>query len=359
MNSQEDQLYPIELSLNRVKKTWGGWPGKIGEIWSLSCYPHESLALNGILTGRRLREIIGEFQQKLLGRDIELDPREPFPLLLKFISTVKDLPIRVHPDDAYTLENRLPMVGRNKIIYILGVKPGAKIYSGFREKTDEKTVMETVNKGSLRDLMNSVSVKPGEVYTVPPGRVHAVGKGVALLEIQRHSGLSFRFSDQDDKRRKESADPCQPEEALKIVDLNPISPKPIPKITIKSGNNRVEWLGLTPNFFLRKLSIRDPLELCLKGNRFLVYTGLRGMGWLRWGLSDSSIFIQPGQSILVPAVPEDLLFESEDGLEVLESSVPDLMGETIEQMVGYGIEGDKIAGLGGEDYEKIIKEFVV
>lgn len=358
MNSQEDQLYPIELSLSRVKKSWGGWPGKIGEIWSLSCHPHESLALNGILAGRRLREIVGEFQQKLLGRDIELDPREPFPFLIRFISTLEDLSIQVHPDDAYTLENRLPMVGRDKILYILGVKPGAKIYCGFSEKTDEKTVMEAVNKGLLRDLMNSVSVKPGEVYTVPSGRVHAIGKGVALLEIQRHSGLTFRFSDQDDKRTKEGADPCQPEEALKITDLNPVSPKPIPGITIKSGNNRVEWLGLTPDFFLRKLSVRDPLELCLKGNRFLVYTGLRGTGWLRWGLSDSSIFIQPGQSILVPAVPEDLLFESRDGLEVIESSVPDLMRETIEQMVGSGIEPGGIAGLGGEDYEKIIKDFV-
>ena len=181
MNSQEDQLYPIELSLNRVKKAWGGWPGKIGEIWTLSCHPHESLALNGFLSGRKLREIVGEFQQKLLGKDIELDPREPFPLLLKFISTAKDLSIQVHPDDAYTLENGLPMVGRDKMIYILNVKPGAKIYSGFKESANEMMVLEAANEGSLRNLMNPISVKPGAVYTVPARRIHSIGKGVALL----------------------------------------------------------------------------------------------------------------------------------------------------------------------------------
>jgi len=120
----------------------------------------------------------------------------------------------------------------------------------------------------------------------------------------------------------------------------------------------MEWLGMTPNFILRKLYVRDPLELSLNGNRFLVYTGLKGMGWLRWGLSDISILIQPSQSILIPAIPEDVLFESENGLELLETSVPDLTGDTIEQMISLGIQPESIAGLGGEDYGKILKECI-
>ena len=154
MNSQDDQLYPIELSLSRVKKAWGGWPGKIGEIWSLSCHPYESLALNGILSGQSLREIVGEFQQKLLGKGFELDPREPFPLLLKFIASTKDLSIQVHPHDAYTLEEGLPKVGRDKIFYIINVKPDAKIYYGFNDRTDKKKVIEKFNEGSLHQIMN-------------------------------------------------------------------------------------------------------------------------------------------------------------------------------------------------------------
>jgi hypothetical protein len=106
---------------------------------------------------------------------------------------------------------------------------------------------------------------------------------------------------------------------------------------------------------LRKLYIRDSLEITLNGNRFLVYTGLKGTGYLRWGLSDIYILIQPGQSILIPAIPEDLLFKSEDGLEILETSVPDLSGDTIEQMIGMGIQPERITGLGGEDYSRILR----
>jgi len=68
--------------------------------------------------------------------------------------------------------------------------------------------------------------------------------------------------------------------------------------------------------------------------------------------------VQLSKSILIPAVPEDLLFKSKDGLELLETSVPDLTGETIEQMISLGIQPDRIAGLGGEDYVKILKECV-
>ena len=358
MNYKDVQLYPIELSLNRVKRSWGGWPGRIGEIWSVSCYPYESLALNGILAGQRLRELVGDFQQRLLGQNIELDPREPFPFLLRFISSVKDLSIEVHPDDAYALENGLAMVGRDKMFYILTARPGAKLFLGFKDKTSEKAVLASVNQGTLRQLMNSVSVKPGEVYTVPAGRIHSIGRGINLLEVQRHSGLTFILSEEKDKTIKKDINSCQLGEALKILDLNPTTPKSIPKVTIYSNNNRMEWLGITPNFILRKLCIRDSLELSLKGNRFLVYTGLKGTGWLIWGLSDISISIQPAQSILIPAIPEDLLFESKDGLELLETSVPDLTGETIEQMISLGIQPDRIAGLGGEDYVKILKECI-
>ena len=80
------------------------------------------------------------------------------------------------------------------------------------------------------------------------------------------------------------------------------------------------------------------------------------MGWFRWGFSDISVLIQPGQSILVPAIDEDILFESDEGIDIIETSIPDLSGDTIEQMVNLGITADSIAALGGEDYGKIIKE---
>jgi mannose-6-phosphate isomerase len=356
MNKKSDPLYPIELSLSRFKKTWGGWPGKIGEILSLSCHPYESIALNGFLAGRRLREIVGEFQQKLLGADIELDPREPFPFLLRFISTTINLPIQVHPDDTYALEEGLPMVGRDKIFYILSAKPGARLYSGFSKKIDKKTIIESVSRNSLYNLLNPVTVEPGHVYTMPAGRIHSIGKGIALLEIQRHSDLNFILAESDDIEKEKSHNLPYLSEALKVLDLNPTDPEPIKKFSMALNNNFIEWLGLTPNLFVRRISVRGCFELSLKGNRFLVYTGIRGIGCLRWGLTDISVLIQPGQSILVPAIAEDILFESEGGMDIIESSIPDLGGDTLEQMVNLGITADSIAALGGKDYRKIIQD---
>ena len=356
MNLKSDQLYPIELSLSRLKKTWGGWPGKIGEILSLSCHPYESIALNGTLTGRGIREIVGEFQQRLLGKYMELDPREPFPLLLRFISTTKNLPIQVHPDDTYALEKGLPMVGRDKIFYILGAKRGARLFSGFSRKVDEKTVTESISQGSLYELLNPVEIKAGDVYTIPAKRVHSIGKGVSLLEIQRHSSLNFILDEDDDRKTKKSADAHLPGKAFKALDLNPINPQPIKKYPITSNNNLIEWLCLTPNFFVRRLSIKDSIELSLKGDRFLVYTGIKGSGRLRWGFSDMMTPVHPGQSILVPAIEEDILFESEEGLDIIETSIPDLSGDSIEELINLGLSPERIADLGGEDYYKILQD---
>ena len=352
------KLYPFELSLNRIKKIWGGWPGKIGEIWSLSGPPHESFILNGSLAGQRLTELVGGFQQKLLGKDMELDPREPFPLLLKFISTGRDLPIQVHPHDAYTLENGLPMVGRDKICYVLKVKTGGRLYLGFKEKIDEKTVRNAVAKRSLLHFMHSIPVKKGELYTVPAGRIHAFGKGITFIEIQRHSDLTFRLFDWNSEAKREDHETYQVDEALKVLDSNPNSPKPIPKVTVDSGENRIEYLALTPHFTLRRLSIRASMDVPLKGNRFVVYTGIKGMGWVRWGFSKIYSLIQPYQSILIPAVPEDLYFETEKGFDVLETSVPDLTGESLREMMGTEIPSESIVGLGGEDYGKILKGYL-
>ena len=90
------------------------------------------------------------------------------------------------------------MVGIDKLFYIVSAKPESIIYSGFRDKISSKKVADSVKKHSIRQLMNKVRVKTGDVYTIPAGRIHSIGKGVTLLEIQRHSSLNFVLSDFED-----------------------------------------------------------------------------------------------------------------------------------------------------------------
>ena len=343
------------MSLHRIRKAWGGWTGKIGEIWTMSGPPHESLVLNGSLAGSSLTKVVGEYQQKLLGLDMELDPREPFPLLLKFVSTAKSHPIEVHPNDPYTVAKGLPMVGRDKIWHILAVRPGSRIYLGFKDRVTTEKILEAIKGKYLHHLMNSISVKSGDVYTIPAGRIHGIGKGVTLFEIQNHSNLAFELLDPNRKTSEKPVGLADLEVALEILDLDTMDPEAISPLAISSDSCRIDYLALTPRYFLRKLKIKGSFEIQFPGKRFVIYTGLRGTGWLRWGLSRIYAKIHPYQSVLVPAAEEDLLFETEGELEVLESSVPHMAGEIQKEMMAIKVSKDRFADLGGKDYKTILK----
>jgi mannose-6-phosphate isomerase len=332
-----------------MRKPWGGWPGGLGEIWSLSGPPHESLVLNGPLAGRWLTEIVGDYQQRLLGEDMELDPREPLPFLLKFVLADRNLHLHVHPSDTFTLEKRLPMVGVDKVWVVLDCEPEARLHLGFREPISPDALREAMKKGSLSRWLNILPVKPGDVYTVPAGRAHAVGKGVKLLEVRRHSVAAYDLPDQAGKGSGTA-------EAMEALDLNPVAPRPIAKIPIPSGKSRVEYLACTPRFLLRRFVIQGTLEIEHTGKRMCAYTGLKGAGWLRWGSTDFTSYIQPYQSVLVPAVEQDLCLESDGVLEVMETSVPSEAREIFSPLLRLGIPGDRIAMLGGDDYLSIWRD---
>jgi mannose-6-phosphate isomerase len=354
MTPREQPLYPLEMSLHRVRKAWGGWTGKIGEIWSISGPPRESVILNGPLAGMPLTGAVGRYQQKLLGPGMELDPREPFPMLLKFLATGKSHPIEVHPNDPYTLAKGLPMVGRDKIWHILSVRPGSRICLGFKDRVSHEKILEAVRGRYLHRLMNSISVKSGDVYTIPAGRIHGIGKGVTLFEIQNHSSLGYALFDPDNQKPKKPPQIADFKDAFEFLDLGAFNPEPILPLQIPSGDCRTDYLALTSRYFLRRLKIRGSFEIHFSGRRFVIYTGVRGNGWLRWGLSKIYAKVQPFQSVLVPALEEDLLFETEGELEVIETSVPHMAGGIQEQLIATGIPMDRFTELGGRDYEAIL-----
>jgi mannose-6-phosphate isomerase len=358
MRHAEQPLYPLELSLHRIRKAWGGWPNKIGEIWSLSGPPHESIVLGGVLSGRKLTEIVGEFQQRVLGADMELDPREPFPMLLKFISTGENHPIQVHPDDAYTMEKGLPMVGKDKIWYVLHAGAGGLIYLGFKHGVDARGVREAARERGLQNMMNAVPVKAGDLYTVPAGRIHGIGKGVTLFEIQNHSSLTFELFRWNPEASGRGRGRLRLDEALEVLDFNLHVPRPIRGIRIRKEESCLEYLALTPRFFFRRLTINKELDISSSGERVRVFTGLRGSGWFRWGFSGTNCRVQPYQSILVPAIEEDLFIESEGDLEILETSITHMAGETLNEMIRNGISRDAIVGLGGGDYSGLLGAYL-
>jgi mannose-6-phosphate isomerase class I len=322
----------------------------MGEIWTLSGPPHEGLVLNGPLAGRWLTDVVGDYQQRLLGEGVEMDPREPFPFLIKFVLASRSLPVHVHPHDNLTLERRLPMVGVDKVWVVLDSEPGGLLYLGFRDSLSRDGWMQAARDGSLPLLLNALPVAPGDVYTVPAGRAHALGRGIRLLEIRRHSIAGYEISCGAGMGEEGLA------EAFEALERHPVSPRPISKIPLPLGESRVEYVACTPRFLLRRLVIKGTLEVPHTGKRMCAYTGLRGAGWLRWGFTEITCYLQPYQTVLVPPVEQDLTFESDGALEVMETGIADRTGEVFGPLRRLGIPGERLALLGGDDYAGILRD---
>lgn len=356
MRPSSSPSYPLELSLFREQKPWGGWPDQIGEIRSLSGPPNECLILNGSLTGRRLTDVVAAYSQMLLGKDMELDAREPFPLLLRFLCTQAELPAVVHPNDTYTMLHQIPMVGQERVFYIMAAKRGAKLFCGFKEMVQEDNLTQAIDTGTTRELLHPLSVRPGQVYTIPSGRPYALDAGLTLFDIGRHTDAGFSIDTMTPGH--ELFPQAQAEDLIELIEQGPVSVAPIPGASIPWGQSRIDYLCYTPRFSLRRFAVHGSLDLSLPGDRFRVYTGLRGYGWLRWGFSKTYCRIQPFQSILVPALPKEIALSSSKGMELLETSSPNLAKGALTQATGQGLAPSAVVALGGLDYGDILKEYL-
>jgi mannose-6-phosphate isomerase class I len=342
--------YPLELSLSRVRAPWGGWPDGTGEIRSLSGPPLESLVLNGELAGYRLTQLVGRHPEALLGRGAELDAREPFPVRLRFICTGRDLPVTVHPGDGYTLAHQLPAVGQELVLYVVDARREGRLYCGWKEPFSSGRFQTAVSEDAVRDLLHCLRVRPGQAYTIPPGRPYALGAGLTLFEVARHSRAAFHLAR---ARHREL-----PDDLRDMVEQGAIRPEPIHGIVHSSGDSRIDHLCCTPRFSLRRFSVSGALDLALPGDRFRVYTGLRGSGRIARGFASAGCSVQPHQSVLAPAALEDLMLESGQGMELLEVSLQSLAEGTLREVTELGFTDGEVASLGGPDYGPILMSYL-
>lgn len=211
INEAEDiiKLYPLKFKPQIKERIWGGkrlrdvlhkdvCAGvKAGESWELSAVPGSvSVVANGELAGRDLSGIISEYKACLLGHSVYDRFGENFPLLIKFIDAEDNLSVQVHPDDDIARKFHGGF-GKTEMWYVMDSEPDAKLISGFSRKTDETDFRKCLNNGSLTELMAEHTVKRGDTFFIPAGRIHAIGKGIMLAEIQQSSDLTYRIYDYD------------------------------------------------------------------------------------------------------------------------------------------------------------------
>jgi mannose-6-phosphate isomerase len=227
-----NELYPLKFSPLFKDKIWGGKKAKTvfgldfsplsncGEVWALSGYPgNESVVSNGFLKGNDLNELIEIYMEDLLGDKVFETYGHDFPLLIKILDSNDWLSIQVHPDDELAA-SRHNGSGKTEMWYVIDAEPEAELISGFRSKVTKEQYLEKLNSKSLTSLLNYEKAFTGDVFFVPAGRVHALGPGLFIAEIQQSSDLTYRIYDYDRLDDKGNPRELHTELALDAIDFD-------------------------------------------------------------------------------------------------------------------------------------------
>ncbi|QDK78229.1 mannose-6-phosphate isomerase [Spirosoma sp. KCTC 42546] len=207
-------LYPLTFKTIFKEKIWGGQKIKTilekdfsgspdrplpncGETWEVSDVEgNVSIVNEGSLQGKSLHELVEEYKGELVGKHVYEQYGNRFPLLVKFIDANDDLSIQVHPDDELA-KKRKSGFGKTEMWYIMQADEGAKLNSGFNRELTKDEYVKAVADNTIQDLLNIETAKPGDVFFLPAGRVHYIGKGLLLAEIQQTSDTTYRIYDFD------------------------------------------------------------------------------------------------------------------------------------------------------------------
>lgn len=171
----------------------------VGESWEISAVEgSESVVANGADKGLTLPEMVRKYKEELVGEANYMRFGNKFPLLIKFIDAKLDLSIQVHPNDELA-RKRHNSFGKNEMWYVIAADKGAKLISGFAEQITPKEYKERVYNGTFAEVLQTCEIKPGDVFYVPAGRVHGIGAGSFIAEIQQTSDVTYRIFDYNRK----------------------------------------------------------------------------------------------------------------------------------------------------------------
>jgi mannose-6-phosphate isomerase len=304
-----NNLYPLKFTPICKEKIWGGNKLKellnkeypelpnCGESWEISGVQDEvSVVANGFLKGNSLEELIEVYMGDLVGEKVYEKFGTEFPLLVKFIDANDNLSIQVHPNDELALE-RHDAFGKTEMWYVVQADPGARLISGFNRKIDQEGYLKSFKNGQLEEILNYEEVKEGDVFFMPAGRVHAIGKGIVVAEIQQTSDVTYRIYDFN--RLDDHGNPRElhTDLAVDAIDYQyEENYRTAYKSVVDQSVKLVECQYFTTNIVELVTAVeRDFTNL----DTFVIYICLDGKCILSW--EDQKLDIDKGDSLLVPA----------------------------------------------------------
>ncbi|MDR3245260.1 MAG: class I mannose-6-phosphate isomerase, partial [Prevotellaceae bacterium] len=211
------ELYPLKFRPIYKERVWGGnklstvinrtKPDKkpVGESWELSSVEENlSVVTNGFLKDNDIQELIETYMGDLVGDKVYEKFGIEFPLLFKLIDSAERLSVQVHPNDEIALK-RHKAYGKTEMWYVIDASGNSPIYVGFNKKLDREEFAARVENGSLTEVMNVEEARKGDVFFLPAGRIHAIGEGLLIAEIQQTSDITYRIYDWGRENNPETA----------------------------------------------------------------------------------------------------------------------------------------------------------
>ena len=286
----------------------------LGESWEISGVKNDiSEVENGPLKGKSLQELLETYKAEILGKKIYKLFGAEFPLLIKFIDAKTELSVQLHPHDEIA-KKKHDSFGKTEMWYIMQANEGAEINVGFKKSISEAEYLEHLNSGKITDLLNFEKVKKGDSFFINTGKVHAIGAGVLLAEIQQTSDITYRIYDWDRVDAEGNSRDLHTDLALEAIDFEK---KDDFKREYSKKENESNNIASCEYFTTNFLPLKGELE---KGyseiDSFVIYLCVNGSAKI--SVDGNSEIIQQGQTVLIPAKNDKIKLSSENGAELLE-----------------------------------------
>lgn len=327
MNTNE-KLYPLSFEAILKEIIWGGqdirpFKGleandqKIGESWEISHVDGNlSVVDKGYLKGKNIEELIEIYGERLLGKSVKERFGTRFPLLIKFIDAKDNLSIQVHPDDKLA-KARHNSFGKTEMWYVVKASDDAKLFSGFSKQSSPEDYVKRIEDDRIMDVLAEYKVKSGDVFFLPAGRVHAIGAGCFVAEIQQTSNITYRIYDYNRKDKDGNTRELHTEEAKDAINYEV---KDTYRTDYESKKDEAVHLVTSEYFKTNLLELSKDMDrdysnidsfkifICMEGEAILVdENGYRKA-------------IKQGQSVLIPAEINKIKIETKK-VKLLETFV--------------------------------------
>lgn len=322
-------LYPLKFSPILKSIIWGGeeickfknitpHQSGIGESWEISGVENNiSVVAEGKLKGQKLDDLISQYRNELVGKSVYEKYGNTFPLLIKFIDARDNLSIQVHPDDTLGMA-RHNSFGKTEMWYVINAQKGASLYSGFSKAITPEKYLDSMKDDTFVDYLDRHEVKSGDVFFLPAGRVHAIGAGVFVAEIQQTSNITYRIYDYNRKDINGNSRELHIDLAKDAIDYgiydnhkNNYSPKKDEAVLLETCQY------FTTNILeLKNKKERDYNDI----DSFVILICVEGTCSIKDN-KNNTVKIHQGESLLIPANTKNIVIDPTNSVRLLETYV--------------------------------------